>query len=63
MATTLHLGDCSTDCAQCIANCSCDNCLIICNACGQFINATEQDSEKYHRPELCPANDELEDGE
>jgi hypothetical protein len=32
----------------------------VCGACGQFINATEQDSEGNHKPELCDANDEIE---
>jgi hypothetical protein len=24
--TTIHLGDCSTDCPICVANCNCGNC-------------------------------------
>jgi hypothetical protein len=59
MATTLHLGDCSTDCALCVANCNCKNCSILCGGCGEYMNETEQDENGFHLPKLCPAQDEL----
>ena len=70
MATTLHLGDCSTDCAQCIANCDCANCTwnkfqqqekeaTLCGACGQYYEEDQQDDDGYHSAKLCDANDEI----
>lgn len=32
---------------------------INCGACGLFINTNERDINGYHKPTLCPANDEL----
>ena len=33
----------------------------LCGACGQYYDETEQGSDAYHSPELCDANDEIQE--
>jgi len=61
MATTIHAGDCTTDCAVCIYQCTCEKCAMFCNACGQYYSKAEMNIYKDHAPQDCPAQDEIEE--
>jgi len=68
MATTIHAGDCTSDCAVCVMQCECEKCanVFCCGACGEIVSHADGEQlnnngfiEFVHRADLCSANDEI----